>query len=314
MDEMKTSNSLADFLSQWEENTKAFREIIKEIQKTFNEPVRPLADITQVEEAIRPLSELRKRMYEGMDPWRRMWEELSIYVSHITSQAREFTDNLNAFIRTAVPAFIEEFDKLPKKTRDALLAMGTHGWYLDLEMTLVGVSSLEKAIVDGDSDDAERALAQYFRENRQRIEEELVNLFPPRARILSSAFNAHTRGEYELSVPVFLIQADGICNDLIGIQLFRKRGNVPATAEYVETLADDTFKVAMLYPLSVALPISASQHERSNSFVGLNRHQVLHGESTEYGTEMNSLKAISLLNYVSQVLKARKGDTKDDTL
>ena len=34
----------------------------------------------------------------------------------------------------------------------------------------------------------------------------------------------------------------------------------------------------------------------------LNRHQVLHGEVVDYGTEENSLKAISLLNYCATVL------------
>jgi len=34
----------------------------------------------------------------------------------------------------------------------------------------------------------------------------------------------------------------------------------------------------------------------------LYRHAVLHGESVDYGTEINSLKAISLLQYVSGVL------------
>ena len=38
MPEIKeSSNSLVDFLSQWQENTKAFREMIKEIQKIMNE-------------------------------------------------------------------------------------------------------------------------------------------------------------------------------------------------------------------------------------------------------------------------------------
>jgi len=62
----------------------------------------------------------------------------------------------------------------------------------------------------------------------------------------------------------------------------------------------------------MTLPISASEHERGDAFVGLNRHQVLHGESTQYGTEMNSLKAISLLNYVAHILTDRGDKTTKD--
>ena len=310
----ESSNSLVDFLSQWQDTTKAFCEMVKEIQKTWKEPVRPFPDIqNRMEEAMKPWSELRKGMNQAMEPWRHMWEKLSRDFSYIASQACEFQTNLNSFVSilgTAFSLFIEEFQKLPKRTQDALLALGTRGWYLDLGMTLPGLWSLEKAIVEGNSDEAERELAEYFRENTRHIEEDLINLFPHRAKILSSAFSAHSRGEYELSVPVFLAQSDGICHELIGLQLFRKsrRRNVPATADYVETLADDSFQAAMLYPLSVTLPISASEHERGDAFVGLNRHQVLHGESTQYGTEMNSLRAISLLNYVAHVLKEREDE------
>mgnify|MGYP001564484260 CR=1 FL=1 len=38
-------------------------------------------------------------------------------------------------------------------------------------------------------------------------------------------------------------------------------------------------------------------------FSALNRHQVMHGESVNYGSEINSLKALSPLNYVAVVLQ-----------
>ena len=81
----------------------------------------------------------------------------------------------------------------------------------------------------------------------------------------------------------------------------RKKGK-PKTAIYVDTISADTLKLALLAPLSQPLPISASQYERDESFNELNRHQVMHGEVVNYGTEINSLKSISLLNYVVQVL------------
>ena len=42
-------------------------------------------------------------------------------------------------------------------------------------------------------------------------------------------------------------------------------------------------------------PMWAIEAERDTSFGALNQHQVLHGESVNYATEENSLKAISLL-------------------
>jgi len=40
------------------------------------------------------------------------------------------------------------------------------------------------------------------------------------------------------------------------------------------------------------------------SFTALNRHQVMHGESSDYGTEINSLKAFSFLVCVGAHLPA----------
>jgi hypothetical protein len=137
------------------------------------------------------------------------------------------------------------------------------------------------------------------------IENRIVSKFPHRAKIINSAFSAHKRGEYELSIPIFFAQTDGICYEVINQHLFmRLRGEKkPSTAIYVDSIASDTFRHALLSPLSQPLPISASKNERDESFNELNRHQVMHGESFDYGTEINGLKSISLLNYVAHVLR-----------
>ena len=52
--------------------------------------------------------------------------------------------------------------------------------------------------------------------------------------------------------------------------------------------------------------------ERGDPFVGLNRHQVLHGESVDYDTEQNSLKAISLLTYLRWIFNKIDERARDD--
>ena len=87
-----------------------------------------------------------------------------------------------------------------------------------------------------------------------------------------------------------------------------KRNRKPRTAIYVEQIAADTYRATLLSPLAQTLPIGASEHERPEDFNELNRHMVLHGESLDYGTKINSLKAISLINYVAHVLTLEKGN------
>lgn len=137
----------------------------------------------------------------------------------------------------------------------------------------------------------------------------LASMVQPRAAILESAFNAHKRKEYALSIPVFLIQADGICYDLINKQLYSTKDKVSVLTGYAKTITADTFRSILLYPLTQPIPISASAKVRAEDFNDLNRHQVIHGEVTNYNTELNSLKTVSLLNYVSYVLSQEAADS-----
>ena len=278
------------------------------MQEKMQKSLRPILEAQhRLQKSIEPVLQAQRRMAEIAESVR-IPEVLADQLSEVAKPVLEFQRQLDAFVRPAFADLAESFRKLPKQTRNALLILGAHGWFLDLEMPLPGLWELEKALKEGNVEDAEQALVDYFRERLPEISERLATEFPPRRKILKAAFDAHARGEYELSIPVFLAQADGICQELVGVQLFKRRRNKPATSVCVEALGADTFRCALLCPLAHPLPISFAAHERGADFGDLNRHQVLHGESVDYGTEINSFKAISLLNYINQVL--RRGDVE----
>lgn len=259
------------------------------------------------------LLQIRQQLIKSVEPVLQsqiqmsdMLKDLSLSFDNLNqSLFSNFRIQIENLISPVLENFLESFRQLPEHTQAALLTMGNHGWFFDLEMPLPFLWELENVLNEGDIKEAEAALVDYFRENLQSIENRFTVKFPHRAKIINSAFNAHKRGEYELSIPIFLAQTDGICYEVINQYLFmRVRGEKkPRTAIYVDTIASDTFRHALLSPLSQPLPISASQNERNESFNELNRHQVMHGESLDYGTEINGLKSISLLNYVAQVLR-----------
>jgi hypothetical protein len=290
---------LVPFLAQMQRDMRAYQSLLapsEQFQKALKESIQPLLDArAKLAESVKPAIDMRQRVLD-------IHKSFTKEISSAALQALKFQKTLNSFISPSFVRFSEALKKIPTKTRKALVTLGSHGWYLDLEMPMPGLWELEAALNSGNVEEAEKALIEYYRKRTPEIEKGLRTQFPHRARILASAFKAHSRSEYELSIPVFLAQADGICCEMIGMQLFQKRNKLPVTVTYVQTLATDTFQAALLHPLSVALPISASKYERDDTFVGLNRHQVLHGESLSYGSEANSLKAISLLNYVSHVL------------
>ena len=66
-------------------------------------------------------------------------------------------------------------------------------------------------------------------------------------------------------------------------------------------------RVALWMPMAEQLPVAYNKAKRDeHGYQGLSRAAVLHGESLNYATETNSLKAFSLLSYVASLLAATK--------
>lgn len=289
--------------------------------------MKQLAPFTEISEklssSLRPILNIQEEMFRNMKPIIEAQQQIAAQnqsvITELTKSAHnmlkpleDFRINLENLISPAFVEFTKNLAALPERTRKSLMVLAKHGWFFDPEMPIVGIREIENILENGDTESANSELMEYFSERLSEIEEDIKKKFPTRANILECAFNAHRRKEYALSIPVFLIQADGICYDLINKQLYSKKGKAPVIAEYAETITTDVFRSALLYPLTQPLPISAYAKERAEDFSDLNRHQVIHGESTDYDTEINSLKAISLLNYVSYVLSQGSSDTDED--
>lgn len=213
----------------------------------------------------------------------------------------ELHSRIDEMLAPAIGRYANWLLQLDEPLREALLVLSENGWFLCTKLPFEAIWELRDAFENGDTEDAENALMDYFEEQLDEIEESAVGKFPARRKILEAAFNAHRRGEFELSIPVLLAQSDGISKELFNGYLFKSKNKLPETAAFVQTLEGDTFTKNLLLPLTIKSPINRSANERSKDFEGLNRHQVLHGDSVEYGTRRNALKAVSLLNYVATV-------------
>jgi len=303
----KVSEALEAHFKQWHEMGERMRTIVAPLlkqQEQFQKSLQPIIESQQAfQKALEPILAEQER-------WKSLVHSIEFPkialpdFSPLTKQAEDFKKSIERLISPAFEQLRRSFLELPPRMREALILLGTHGWYLDLEMPLPGLWELKKALTEGNVTEAEDALVEYFESRADEIEKSIVERFPKRQKLISSAFNAHRRQEYELSIPVLLAQTDGICKEVVDEYLFLKDNKKPRTAKYVEQFASDTYKTALLSPLAQPLPIGASERERDKGFSELNRHMVVHGESLDYGTKTNSLKAISLINYVAHVLKA----------
>lgn len=199
----------------------------------------------------------------------------------------------------------EAWDQLPNEYRAALLVLAHEGWYFDLEAMEFGTPlEIANNFQSGDRETAETHLCDHYRDRLNEIEQQLTKWFPSRLAIFRDAFQAHRQGLYFASIPLFLSQIDGVCHDLSDYYFFTKPRGERRTgvSPFIEQKGLSEINLALLAPLMAEHSILLGENRRPANFSQLNRHQVLHGESLDYGSELNSLRSISLLHYLASCL------------
>ena len=200
--------------------------------------------------------------------------------------------------------YLDRLAKLPTRMQKALIVFAGNGWYLDLDMSFEELWGLEAAFMKGHIEEAEESLSKYFESRLDTIENSIKDKFSHRSGLIGEAFEAHRTGKYSLSIPALFAQTDGICKEIFDENLFC--GSIIfARNKYVEQITYDSLLEALLSPLKQSMPVNKTRQEREADFHGLNRHLVMHGESLDFGTKVNSLKAISLFNYIARVIEDR---------
>jgi len=177
------------------------------------------------------------------------------------------------------------------------------GWYIDKDMPINDVRKIASIFEQGNIELAEEALIEYFKNNIHKIRNDITSIFKDRKIPIEQALDAHCNGLYFLSIPVFLAQVDGISQEITGYGFFDKKNGEPKTKQIYDDCSDfQVIKKAYLSPLAKVTSYNISEKERCENFLGLNRHMVLHGESFDYGTEINSYKSLSLLLYLARIV------------
>ncbi|WDD90328.1 hypothetical protein Bsp3421_000153 (plasmid) [Burkholderia sp. FERM BP-3421] len=200
---------------------------------------------------------------------------------------------------------IRSFDAIKvdtAKTADEIVAMSREGWYVDGKMGVTRPRIFKTHMDDGKPAEAEALMVEHFTRRCAGIHAEMVAAYPARRAILDQAFAAHANGQYLLSIPTLLTQVDGICADALQASFFL-RGDRQKAIREMKVRAGSGLALAYLAPLDTDMSIAMSESSRPADFSALNRHMVLHGESTDHGTLANSLRTISLLNFIAQAIE-----------
>jgi hypothetical protein len=242
-----------------------------------------------------PLNELAKQFAE-------IGANIKASLQPIVKMAAQAADGL----RPAMLAIAEAIQQLPDDLRIVVSALAERGWYISAEMDIPFLRLLQAAVESDNLTVIDRLMESWISSSVSEIEARAAARFPNRASIIAAGMQAHQRQEYELSVPVFLIQVEGMCVQEFGTKLYSTKKGVPYTKDFAESMIDGPITEVFLLPLCQPSGLTAGVDSRSNFPHAMNRHEILHGINTDYASHTNSLKAISLMDYfVSLVVKEK---------
>ena len=213
---------------------------------------------------------------------------------------------LNSALQRERKLFSERFtpewwDAMCARDKEDTDLLASYGWFISIwETPLATLHKAANSFRAGRVAATELVLVRHFANFLPSIESELQSLFPARQPILASAFAAHKNGDFALSIPVMLAQADGIGYEAFGISPYSTREENQSALKNLARRVSDTQSEADLHGIvGSLLPINAPEKTRHKFIYPLNRHLVLHGIATDYANEKNAAKAVSWLQFVA---------------
>jgi hypothetical protein len=198
-------------------------------------------------------------------------------------------------------ALMEQWKIERVKAPASLRQLLHQGWYLSVYFNEATMNSLANDITIGNIASADQYIMDTFDEYSAIELEKLTKRFPSRTKAIVAAFDAHRKGEYFLSIPVFFAQTEGICKEIIGSRFFTVKKGMPTTTSWASAHQERDDYVSLL--LSPLIEVGEARRiQEMGKPSGANRHDVLHGDSLDYGTKVNSSKAFSLLTYIGNTV------------
>lgn len=199
------------------------------------------------------------------------------------------TLNILGDFKIAYKNLKENQKKLAKKMID-------NGWYFTEELP-IDVNEL----LECDNKSFNISMSYFFEEQLEDIHKLVSECFPHRKRILNKCFLSHKNKDYEVCIPTMLAQADGISYDIFNKFLFNKKEGIPLTKGQTKIKFDESSFGDI--PYYIQLSVIGQLNENCDYPKYFNRHMVMHGKDTNYARKVNSLRCISILNFLAEIKK-----------
>lgn len=221
-------------------------------------------------------------------------------VQKILDEIIDTVEKYNDLTTGSIKSNLPPQNDYSKKLSDATISLSKEGWFINYEMSPAQIYTALNLLNEDKIDSLNSYMVNIVKKDLVDTEEILITRHSKRKEPLKAAFRAHSMTEYYLSIPVFLAQSDGISNEMISIHVFKKPNRLKKWV--AKNSKEHIHKIMSSALLGLEGGEFHMNFNRKTFIKGISRHSILHGDNNSYGNEVNSLKAISLLRYVSDII------------
>lgn len=287
----------------WNDWQKLMQQIAEQQAQILKPTITPA--IKQIQETVNRIAEQQKRIAQNA-------------IKPLIDQVTESAKRISAINISKLPEFqalletiAKEVEEIPEYIDNVHAYLAQQGWFVPFHLAPVSIFKEYFFLIENEEhEQIEQDLQTFITENISFIRNSVKREFPNRFRIIDAAIQAHENGEYILSIPTLLAQADGMFSELIDMTFYSNKESdlVEVRRRLLQRLAKKnhpTNTLSLGYLLLKQLQEKSIIHEnfsefeksKNESFIKnpLNRNYILHGKDLEYDTIANSLRMISLI-------------------
>ena len=227
----------------------------------------------------------------------RRFEEQRRSLERVLGTAADY-ERMVRRIRELVIGPLQAWRELDEKEERLASILASRGWVISPSLPVAATDALLKVYDEDGLDALEQTLLAHY--DSKTIAELLRDCydrpsFASRRHLFEPALDAHRRGEYVLSVPIWLMQVDGIVFEELAIDdVFSKIRAKKRRRQLERELGGKDDASHLLTGLLDVLE-AAGESARQPTVDDVRRHLVLHGIDVGYGTERNSIQGVLML-------------------
>lgn len=284
--------------NQWQKMLERIAAMQSEMLKVSLTPA-----IKQIQESVDQITKQHTKILQ---------DSIKPMMEQIEKSTKRLSDlNKISGFQALLETIAREAEEIPEHVDKVHAYLAQQGWFVPFHMAPISKFREYSVLIDNEEyDRIEKDLQDYIRTNFNFIRSSSKMHFANRYRIIDSAIEAHENGNYLLSIPTLLAQADGMFSELIDKTFYSNNESdlEDIRRRLLKKLAakgHPTNTSSLGYLLIKQLQEKSVLHENFDEFEKrkiqntevnpMNRNYILHGKDLSYDTEPNGLRAIALI-------------------